>query len=148
MYNFTMRHEVPQFIEIEDKIFGPLTFKQAIYLAGSVGASFAIYYILGKIDLSVVIRLIFVAPPLALGIALAFVQINKRPFIYFLEAGFYFFINAKRYIWKKKEKKIDSRTDSITTDNFTVRADKIYVPKVSRSKIKDLAWTLDMDIEK
>jgi hypothetical protein len=98
MYNLNMRHEVPQFIDIEDKIFGPLTFKQAIYLAGSVGAAFAIYYILGKIDIPVVFRLIFIAPPIALGVALAFIKINKRPFINFMEAAFYFYINAKRYI--------------------------------------------------
>jgi hypothetical protein len=32
-----MHYQVPQFIEIEDKIFGPLTLKQFIYLAGGVG---------------------------------------------------------------------------------------------------------------
>ncbi len=32
-----MRYQVPQFIEIEDKIFGPLTLKQFIYLAGGGG---------------------------------------------------------------------------------------------------------------
>ena len=38
-----MQFQVPQFIEIEDKIFGPLTFKQFIYLAGGVGASIVLW---------------------------------------------------------------------------------------------------------
>ncbi len=32
-----MRFEVPQFIDVEDKIFGPFTFKQFLYLAGGAG---------------------------------------------------------------------------------------------------------------
>jgi ABC-type molybdate transport system permease subunit len=98
MYNLIMRHEVPQFIDIEDKIFGPLTFKQAIYLAGSIGASFAIYFGLGKFDVPFVIRLVLIAPPVSLGIALAFVKVNRRPFINFMESFFYFTFSAKRYI--------------------------------------------------
>lgn len=31
-----MQFQVPQFIEVEDKIFGPLTFKQFVYIAGGV----------------------------------------------------------------------------------------------------------------
>jgi hypothetical protein len=95
-----MRHEVPQFIDIEDKIFGPLTFKQAIYLAGSAGAAFVIYYGLGKLPFSIptLIKVVVATPPMALGVALAFVKINKRPFIYFMESGFYYLINSKRYI--------------------------------------------------
>ena len=27
-----MQYQVPQFIEVEDKIFGPLTFKQFLYI--------------------------------------------------------------------------------------------------------------------
>lgn len=141
-----MRHEVPQFIDIEDKIFGPLTFKQAIYLAGSAGAAFAIYYMLGKIGTPVVIRLVFIAPPISLGVALAFVEINKRPFIHFMESSFYFFISAKRYIWKKRDKNA-KKTDVIYTEDSAVRIDKNYIPSISRSKIRDLAWTLDMDTD-
>ena len=32
-----MEYQVPQFIEVEDKIFGPFTLKQFIYVAGGVG---------------------------------------------------------------------------------------------------------------
>ena len=38
-----MRFQTPQFIEIEDRIFGPLTLKQFIYLAGSAGLAFLFY---------------------------------------------------------------------------------------------------------
>ena len=38
-----MRFQVPQFIEIEDKIFGPLTIKQFIYIAGGAGLCFILF---------------------------------------------------------------------------------------------------------
>ena len=38
-----MRFSVPQFIDVEDKIFGPLTLKQGIYRVGAVGAAYLIY---------------------------------------------------------------------------------------------------------
>ena len=41
-----MRYQVPQFIDVEDKIFGPLTLKQFLYVAGGSGFSFIIWSIL------------------------------------------------------------------------------------------------------
>src|SRR3990172_12458701 len=41
-----MQFQVPQFIEIEDKIFGPLTFKQFIYVAGGAGACYLLWRVL------------------------------------------------------------------------------------------------------
>ena len=38
-----MQFQVPQFIEVEDKIVGPLTFKQFIYLAGGGGVIAILY---------------------------------------------------------------------------------------------------------
>ena len=43
---YVMRFEVPQFIEIEDKIFGPLTWKQFIYLAGGAGFGVIAFFLL------------------------------------------------------------------------------------------------------
>ena len=95
-----MRHEVPQFIDIEDKIFGPLSFRQAIYIAGSAGAAFVVFYGLGRLSPSfpTALKLALASPFLAIGIIMAFVKINKRDFIYYMEAAFYYLINPKRYI--------------------------------------------------
>ncbi len=65
-----MRFQVPQFIEIEDKIFGPLTFKQFIYLLGGGGAVFILYVFLP------IYLMVFLAIPVALfALALAFYQV-------------------------------------------------------------------------
>ena len=42
-----MRFLVPQFIEVEDKLFGPLSFRQFVYLVGSIGFAGALYALYG-----------------------------------------------------------------------------------------------------
>ena len=43
-----MRFQVPQFIEVEDKIFGPLTFKQFVYVTGGVGLAVILFLFLPR----------------------------------------------------------------------------------------------------
>ena len=38
-----MKFQVPQFTDVEDKIFGPLTLKQFVYIAGGGGLSFLLW---------------------------------------------------------------------------------------------------------
>ncbi len=144
-----MRYEVPQFIDIEDKIFGPLTFKQAIYLAGSFGMSFIVFYILGNIfpEMSPLIKIAIASPFMALGVAMAFVKINKRPFIDFLESVFYYSIRSKRYIWKKRVNKDGRKRHRFIPEDLKKNNQTAIIPKVTRSKLKDLAWSLDMDLD-
>jgi len=95
-----MEYQVPQFIEVEDKIIGPLTLKQFIYIAGTVGLCvvFAFY-------LPLVFAIVLSVPVVALGGALAFYKINGKPFIELLEAGFNYYTGAKFFLWKHKELK-------------------------------------------
>jgi hypothetical protein len=92
-----MRFEVPQFIEIEDKIFGPLTWRQFIYLGGGVGAAVVMFLILPTL-LAIILGI-----PLALVAgALSFYPINNRPFSYFLEAVYNYLTKDKIYLWHRK----------------------------------------------
>ncbi|MDB9944370.1 PrgI family protein [bacterium] len=91
-----MRFEVPQFIEVEDKIFGPFTWKQFIYLAGGAGIALITYFTL-PLFLFVLIGI----PLSALAGFLAFHKVNNRPFSIFLESIFHYVSNKKLYLWKK-----------------------------------------------
>lgn len=90
--------QVPQFIEVEDKIIGPLTLKQFMYLVVGGALLFILYFFL-QFFLWFFAALI-IAP---LALALAFLKINGRPFIYFLMALIGFIFKPKLYLWKKKE---------------------------------------------
>ena len=93
-----MRFEVPQFIDIEDKIFGPLTWRQFIYIGGGVGMAVVIFLTTNFIVF------LFVGLPIALlALALSFYKVNSRSFSYFLEAMFNYLTSQRMYFWEKKE---------------------------------------------
>ena len=131
-----MQFQVPQFIEVEDKIFGPLTFKQFIYIGGGLGAT----YILWR-----VFPIYLAAPIIALvaGLAagLAFFQFNGRPFIVALENGFFFLVRTKLYLWSNARKK---KIAPEVANALAGERAAIYVPKLSESRLHELSWSLDI----
>jgi hypothetical protein len=129
-----MRFQVPQFIEVEDKIVGPLTIKQFIYLAGGAGMVFVVY----KFVPYLVFSLPIIAIIAILSLALAFYKVNNRNFIEILEAGVKFYTGSKLYVWKKQEKKVEEIINQKETNT------DIFVPKLSDSKLKELTWSLDV----
>ena len=128
-----MRFQVPQFIEFEDKIFGPLTLKQFIYLGGAGGFTVILFILLPSF-LAVIISI----PIVLLGVALAFYKINNKPFIEMLEAFFAYTFKEKLYIWKKEEKTTQ------TAQKKAVGGTDAFIPKISNSKLKDMGWNLDI----
>lgn len=129
-----MRFQVPQFIEVEDKIFGPLTFKQFIYVAGGVGISVILFVFLPRF-LAIIISL----PVVLFGAALAFYKVNDKPFIHMVEAFVKYTLTGKLYIWKKETKTPVARR---ATEPRPI--EQVYVPKLSESKLKELTWSLDI----
>lgn len=128
-----MRFQIPQFIDVEDKILGPFTLKQFIYLAG--GASVAVVCVsLFGVFLGGVIS----APIVLLSLALAFYKINNRPFIYTMESFFKYITKDKLYIWRKKE------VEDGGTEEAPKKYSSLVVPNLSESKLKDMNWELDV----
>jgi len=70
---------VPQFIDVEDKIIGPITTRQFIIMLVTAMLIFIVYKIFAFISFVIAAVLIF-----ALGGTLAFVRINGQPFHFFL----------------------------------------------------------------
>lgn len=92
-----MRFEVPQFIEIEDKIIGPFTWKQFVYLAGGIGVAIVFF-----ITFPIVIFVLFGLPLAILAGLLAFYPINNRPFSIFLESMVNYYQRTRLYYWRKR----------------------------------------------
>lgn len=134
-----MRFQVPQFIDVEDKIFGPLSFKQFVYLIGGAGISYLIYR-----ALPLFIAIIFILPILGLAGALAFYKINGKPFIHTLEAALHFLKNEKLYLWEKREPENIVATKHETKKEVDRAYNPITVPRLSESKLKDMSWSLEI----
>lgn len=134
-----MKYQVPQFIEVEDKLFGPLTLKQFLYTAGAAAVGFIIWSIFPAF-----IAIIIGAPIVSFFLALAFYKYNNRPFIYTVENSIKFFLSNKLYIWKKEPKKIDPKKPQEAKEENQEDLG-LHVPKLSDSKLKELSWSLDVD---
>jgi len=131
-----MQFKVPQFIDVEDKLFGNFTFRQFSYIIGGGGMIFVIYKLL-----PLWIGIFLILPIAALTGLLVFYKINNKPFIYYLQAAISYAVSSKLYIWKQRLVKpgdVDKEKEESTPSPVSV------IPTVSSSSLKDLAWSLDV----
>lgn len=139
-----MQFKVPQFLEIEDKIFGPFTFKEFIYLVGGGGLCFILYKLLGFW-----LGAIPILAVAGFSLALTFYKPNNKPFIDMVEAGFNYFIQDKLYIWERRKDKINKMPQEDTMEINKQRANLENGSRLTGSKLRDLAWSLDvLDLDK
>jgi len=96
-----MRFTVPQFIEYETKIIGPLTFRQFIFVGIAGAICFFLYFTLGKTNFALFIMACLIIGAIA-GV-LAFLQIGGRPFPTIIGNFLRFNLRPKMFIWRKKE---------------------------------------------
>ena len=129
-----MRFDVPQFIDVEDKIFGPLTFRQFVYVVGGGG----LCYILFKL-LPLYLSLIPILAIAGLSGTLAFVKFNGKPFINVIESAFTFTLRSKLYLWKKETKK--KKVEKVTSE---IPQKPVFIPTITESKLHDISWGLDV----
>ncbi len=131
-----MQYPVPQFQDVEDKIIGPLTFKQFIYILGGLGLSYAILQ-----AIPTGLNYLLIAPVAALSLTLSFYKINNQPFINIIESAFYYSVRNKLYLWSHKRKRVYKDEPELGGRATS----HVEVPNMSDSKMKELAWSLDIN---
>jgi len=131
-----MRFQVPQFIEIEDKIFGPFTFKQFIYLLGGAGGA----YVFVKL-LPLIFAIPLIIATISLSLALTFYKVNGRPFADVLQSSLIYFFRSKLFIWKQK---IPKGKMDLNKPAEIKKTEVIKIPKLTESKLSDISWSLDV----
>lgn len=121
-----MGAKIPQNVTREDKLVGPLTLKQFLYVLGGVSIVFIAYQYYALMYLYFIefaVISFFVA---ALTLALAFANINGRPFSLFAMHLFQFLTAQRNRMWQKEPRHILS--------TIKVKADDI---KDTKSEIKE-----------
>jgi len=128
--------QVPQFITIEDKVIGPFTIKQFLYIAAGIGLILAAYSFLQTF-------LFFLVAILAgtLAGSLAFLKVNEQPFPLLLKNAILYLMRPRLYLWRQEAPKPASRKGAVKRHETPVKA----IPKLSASKLVDLAWSLDIE---
>lgn len=130
-----MQYQVPQFIETEDTIIGPLTMRQFLYFAGAGIISFIAYFVFNTF-LWVVVTL-FVG---VIAAILAFGKVSGRPVTAILLSAFSYIWKPKIYIWKRKEEieamraaEAQKRGSPLQSLWLKITAGKEIVPKRERA---------------
>lgn len=126
--------QVPQYIDVEDKIFGPLTVKQFIYILGGAGVVVMLYLL----QLPTILFFILACLSGSFFGALAFMKVNGQPFIVVLNNALNHITHPRLFIWKREQKKVVQKQQIIEKQ-------QTLMPRLTESKLKDLSWSLDIN---
>jgi hypothetical protein len=126
--------QVPQFIDIEDKIIGPLSLRQFVILVGTAAVVFLSFKLL-QFWLWILVGGAFGA----LGLALAFLKINGQNFsrvsINFLK----YMINPRLYVWQRSgEKKV-----LVKPQVKIIKKEESSKKRLSGEELEEMAKNLD-----
>jgi hypothetical protein len=133
-----LQFKVPQNIDMQDKIIGPLTMAQFLYvLIGGL-----IDYVLLQTLLNTAPGLFFAfAIPIALfALAMAFLKINDIPFPRFIQAAILFIMSPKRRVWHKE---IEAAAGVALPKPAAKTEPKIIRRTIDKSEIEKMAAVLD-----
>lgn len=137
------QYQVPQFIDIEDKVIGPLTVKQALYIGGGVGI-----IVLARINFEPYLAWPIIFATASFALLLAFAKINERPFPIIVKNAVLFMVRPRLYIWKKRKTESAQKIAMKKEKPGNKKSEPVSVitkmPKPSDSRLSDLAWSLDI----
>ena len=139
-----MMFQIPQFIERETKVAGPLTLKQFLYLGGVGVAIFFLYYFMAEKHF--MLFLLITGSLIIGGISLAFIKVNGRPLSFLIISFLYYITSSRMFLWHKKE------TSPIIFKREVVVAGKEETPTpilkiAERSQLRRLATKIETGIE-
>lgn len=95
-----MQHPVPQFIEREQKLIGPLTIRQSIVLGIDATILVILFFLLDSFFIFTLVAVLMVSA----GLVLAFGKFNERPMTDMIFSLFGFFLKPRIYRWKRAAK--------------------------------------------
>lgn len=133
-----MQYKVPQNIDLEDKIIGPLTMLQFIYLM--VGGMI-VYVAFETFEFGVFIIIAF--PVALLAICLAFVKVQDQPFSKFLIAALFYLTRPKSRVWYKNPQAEKFKSELVNKKPTQKEKTEIAHKTVEKSELEKLAMILD-----
>jgi len=92
-----MQFKVPQNIDLEDKIVGPLTLIQFLYVISGGILIYLLYLSIGGTFFFWVLSV----PIATIALALAFLKIQDQPLSHFIKAGLMYLSRPKIRIWQR-----------------------------------------------
>ncbi len=132
-----MQFTVPQFIEEESKIIGPLSFRQIIYIGVAIAISAFIWFSVNNIALFIFLSL----PIMAIGISLALLKVNKTALPTLIKNFFEFYSKPKIYLWRRRNERI--QTEKTIQKKEAPPVKKPPINLIKKSRIGSLSDEID-----
>jgi hypothetical protein len=134
-----MMFNVPQFVDVEDKIAGPLTAKQLLWMIG-MGAAILV----AKLFLGGGAALYVAAVPIVIVfVLLAFYKPHGQPLILFVFHGIFFLFRPKVMMWRRPNSRALSRPSLPIREKRPVTESKTGEKRVTTDRIREVASMLD-----
>lgn len=132
---------VPQFVEVEDKIIGPLTLRQFFtFLAGA-----AIVFALYRIIPSTMLFVLFALPIAGLTLMLTFGKFNGRSFGTLLASLGAYVSQPRAFVFHKQGG--NSNYTSVKKETPAKPQVAHLSPEEEKSRLKKLVYVLDQDLK-
>ncbi len=133
-----MMSSVPQFTDVEDKIAGPLTWRQILWMIGMGGVLLVLYNILNSAAFFVA------AIPVILVFSLfAFYRPNGVSMLTFSYFAIFYFFRPKVSVWERTASRPSKRTLSQASAPSSQSVSVPEPKRLSQQRLKELAKMLD-----
>lgn len=129
------QYQVPQFITVEDKVIGPFTIKQFLFVGSGVLLIIGAHLLFEPIlfwPISFVVA--------GSAAAFAFVKINGQPLFVVVKNFAFYTLRPRLYVWKQGTTIQKSQSNIPVKDVLPIKTTQAF----SSSKLSDLAWSLDI----
>ena len=103
-----MQFQVPQFIETEDKVVGPFSIRQFIYVGVGALVSALLYFLV-----STWLFVIFAIILLGSSLAISFIKVEGRPLASVVRSAFNFYWKPQMYVWQPDYKKVQMHLPAV-----------------------------------
>lgn len=139
-----MQYQIPQFIDTEDKIAGPFTIRQFIYVCITAALIFVLYFFFQSF-----LFIVFALVVGGAGISLAFVKVNGQKLSKLVILGFLFYWNPQLYLWQPDKPQMPKNTETMHQVSGSLNLESIisgtslkktwqYVQTGSKAEQKDV----------
>src|SRR3989344_2125018 len=102
-----MQFQVPQFIETEDRVVGPFSIRQFIYVAIAGWFCFILYF-----AVEFWLLVVLAVPTMGAAFSLAFIKINGVPLTRVAMSAFNFYWKPQTYVWQPEPSGTEKKAGS------------------------------------
>lgn len=135
-YIYTMQYKVPQNIDMEDRIVGPLTLIQFVYVIIGGMIDYILFSKMGPTPLFFILAI----PISLIALAFAFLKVQDQPFLHFVSAAVQFITRPKTRVWKHSG---EAGQNLVIQKGPATVSSKISAKIASRGKLDEVAGMLD-----